>query len=69
MCMDMDTKMDTKISKASNCAVCSDNLTCSNHVTPIIQRNQQLSGKEIQNRMAADFLCVKSTLQNVKNTH
>lgn len=69
MCMDMDTKMDTKISKASNCADCSDNLTCSNHVTPIIQRNQQLSGKEIQNRMAADFLCVKSTFQNVKNTH
>ena len=69
MCMDMDTKMDTKISKVSNYEDCSDNLTCSNHVTPIIQRNQQLSGKEIQNRMAADFLCVKSTFQNVKNTH
>ena len=69
MCMDMDTNVDTKILKASNYADCSNNLTCSNHVTPIIQRNQQLSGKEIQNRMAADFLCVKSTFQNVKNTH
>lgn len=67
--MDMDTNMDTKISKVSNYANYSDDLTCSNHVTPIIQRNQQLSGKEIQNRMAADFLCAKSTFQNVKNTH
>lgn len=69
MCMDMDTNMDTKISKISNYADCSDNLTCSNHVTPIIQKNQQLSGKETQNRMAADFIYVKSTFQNVKNTH
>lgn len=69
MCMDMDTNMDTKISEVSKHADCSNILTCSNHVTPIIQRNQQLSGKEIQNRMTADFLCVKSTFQNVKNTH
>jgi hypothetical protein len=61
--------MDTKISKTSNYADCSDNLTCHINVTPNIQRNQQPSGKEIQNRMAAYFLYVKSTLQNAKNTH